>query len=187
MAHALEEKYGLTSKELLDALKKRFRALVALEGVVAEAQLLKWVQRLVEEGSLADFEEHDLDGHPDFSLLLPNGKKLLMECKNVRYSKATAHKDATASNFWVETQKTRASTADKTSRFYDRGYFDILAVCLGKKTRNWTNFMFIATKNLAPHRLYPGKLAVMHPVPLFNAKNAAPWSKDLTVVLKELA
>jgi hypothetical protein len=34
--HALELKYGLTAQELLDAIDKRFRLKVALEGAVAE-------------------------------------------------------------------------------------------------------------------------------------------------------
>ena len=38
MPHPLEDEYGLTAQELLDAVNQRFRAKVALEGVVAEAQ-----------------------------------------------------------------------------------------------------------------------------------------------------
>lgn len=34
-AHPLEEKYGLTSAELLDAIGSRFRLKVAVEGAVA--------------------------------------------------------------------------------------------------------------------------------------------------------
>ena len=36
MPHPLEAKYGLTSGELLDAIDRRFRLTVALEGAVAE-------------------------------------------------------------------------------------------------------------------------------------------------------
>ena len=36
MPHHLELKYGLTAQELLDAIDKRFRLKVALEGAVAE-------------------------------------------------------------------------------------------------------------------------------------------------------
>ena len=39
MPHALELKYGLTAQELLDAIDKRFRLKVALEGTFAEGFL----------------------------------------------------------------------------------------------------------------------------------------------------
>ena len=41
MEHPLERQYGLSAYELLDALDKRFRAKVTLEGAVAEVQMEK--------------------------------------------------------------------------------------------------------------------------------------------------
>ncbi len=70
MSHQLEQEYGLSSDELLDAFASRFRAKVALEGAVAEVHMEKHIQRLV--GSVIEkYEVHDLDGHPDFSIWLP--------------------------------------------------------------------------------------------------------------------
>ncbi len=84
MEHPLESQYGLSARELLDAVGKRFRLKVALEGAVAEVQMEKKIQSLV--GRIVErYEAHDLDGHPDFSIWLPKAKKpLLAECKNVR-------------------------------------------------------------------------------------------------------
>lgn len=84
--HPLESKYGLGASELLDAIDRRFRLKVALEGAVAEVQMAKKIAPLV--GSLVDrFEIHDLDGYPDFSLWLPGREEpLFAECKNVRES-----------------------------------------------------------------------------------------------------
>ena len=42
--HPLEKEYGLSAYELLDALSKRFRARVTLEGAVAEVQMEKKIQ-----------------------------------------------------------------------------------------------------------------------------------------------
>jgi hypothetical protein len=68
--HPLENTYGLTSIELLDAVNLRFRLKVALEGAVAEVQMEKKIRPLV--GSIVErYETHDLDGHPDFSIWLP--------------------------------------------------------------------------------------------------------------------
>lgn len=64
--HPLETKYGLTAFELLDALDKRFRAKVTLEGAVAEVQMEKHIKAFV--GSKIDRYQ---DGKPDFSIWLP--------------------------------------------------------------------------------------------------------------------
>ena len=41
--HALEQEYGLTKEEILDAISRRFRAQVTLEGAVAEVHLGKYI------------------------------------------------------------------------------------------------------------------------------------------------
>ena len=135
--HSLERKYGLSANELLDAINARFRLKVALEGAVAEVQMGKHIDALVGAG-IERFEEHDLDGHPDFSIWLPDRKRpLLAECKNIRESTKQGGADYREGGvvvaYKVETQKTRAATGDKTSRYYSVEQFDILGVCLGKK------------------------------------------------------
>jgi hypothetical protein len=42
----LEDEYGLTAQELLNAVNQRFRAKVAVEGVVAEAQFERKLRTL---------------------------------------------------------------------------------------------------------------------------------------------
>ena len=85
MPHKLEDEYGLTADELLDALDKRFRAKVTLEGAVAEVQMEKQIRALQVAGVIARYEEHDLDGYPDFTIWLPRrAEPILAECKNVR-------------------------------------------------------------------------------------------------------
>jgi hypothetical protein len=43
LAHPLEDYYDLTAQELLDAVNKRFRLKVALEGAVAEKLSRRWI------------------------------------------------------------------------------------------------------------------------------------------------
>jgi hypothetical protein len=188
--HRLESKYGLSARELLDAIDNRFRLKVALEGAVAEVQMAKRIAPLV--GSLIDrFEVHDLDAHPDFGIWLPGRETpLFAECKNVRESgkiggeayrqggKIVAYK--------VETQKTRAATGDPTSRYYDITQYDILGVCLGKKTGNWSDFLFVRTIDLLCHAKHSHKLAVMQRVPLPDAPDLRPWYADLSELLKHI-
>lgn len=188
MQHELEKKYGLTANELLDALNKRFRAKIALKGAVAEVQLEKQIKRLKEEGIISHYEEHDQDAYPDFTIKIKKSSNIYkIECKNVRDNKEAYREKGEIIAFKVETQKTRTSNADRSSRYYDFNYFDILAVCLGKKIGDWTRFMFIKAKDLEKHESYPNKLKVMHRVPLPDSKVILPWCntlKDLVISLK---
>ncbi|MGD0899556.1 MAG: hypothetical protein ABR915_17130 [Thermoguttaceae bacterium] len=186
MHHPLEKEYGLSAYELLDALSKRFRARVTLEGAVAEVQMEKRIGALV--GSVIDrFEVYDMDGHPDFGIWLPGSdRRLLVECKNVRDSDEAYRQGGRVVAFKAETQKTRASKTDPLSRFYDLDQFDILGVCLGKKTGCWTDFMFARVVGLARHSEHKGKLAVFQRVPLPGSM-VAPWHDDLGELLKEFS
>ena len=188
--HPLEAKYGLSSHELLNAIDARFRLKVALEGAVAEVQMEKKIAALV-GSAVTRYEAHDLDGHPDFSIWLPERPTpLLAECKNIRESGKPGgeayRKLGQIIGYKVETQKTRAATSDATSRFYDVGQYDILGVCLGKKTGNWADFFFIRTVDLARHARHPHKLAVMQRVPLPDAPEHAPWYADLAELLAHI-
>lgn len=186
--HPLESKYGLSSYELLDAVNARFRLKVALEGAVAEVQMQKKIAVLV-GGGIERFEVHDLDGHPDFSIWLHRRMQpLLAECKNIRESGKDGgeayRKGGKIVGYKVETQKTRAATGDPTSRLYGVDQYQILGVCLGKKTGNWTDFLFARTIDLLAHAKHSHKLAVMQRVPLPGATDLHPWYADLGELLR---
>jgi hypothetical protein len=188
MTHSLEEEFGLTADELLDAINRRFRARVTLEGAVAEVHLGKQIKVLHMSGIIARFEEHDRDGYPDYSIWLPSspGRVFRIECKNVRDTEEAYKKKKQIVAYKVETQKTRASQGDPGSRYYGFEQFEILAVCLGKKTHNWQQFMFIQSKDLARHSKHGNKMAVMHAVPLPSAPVRPPWYNTLEELIKNL-
>ncbi len=181
--HPLETKYGLSSAELLDAIGSRFRLRVAVEGAIAEYHMRKHIAALG-----LRFEEHDLDNVPDFSIWLP-GREIAIhaECKNIRESSAPGGADYRHGGqvvaYKVEVQKTRTSNDDRTSRLYDVDHFQILGVCLGKKTGNWSDFYFARTIDLASHREHSHKLAVFHRVPLAGAAETQPWYADLSKLI----
>ena len=187
MVHPLAKKYGLSTTELLDAISNRFRLRAALEGAVAEVQMDRKISPHV--GSIIDrYEAHDLDGRPDFSIWLPGMEKPLQaECKNVRESSSKggqAYREAgKVVAYKVETQKTRASQGDATSRYYGVDQFDILGVCLGKKTSDWRDLMFIKAADLERHAKHENKLAVFQRVPLPTADKIYPWYNDLADLL----
>jgi hypothetical protein len=183
MSHPLEVRYDLTADELLSALDRRFRARVTLEGAVAEVQLERKI-RLLLGTTVMRFESHDQDGHPDFSVWVEGrDRPILVECKNVRNSDEAYRSGGEVVAYKVEVQKTRASKNDPTSRFYGVDQFDVLAVCLGKKTGRWTDFAFVLTTNLTRHRTHSKKLAVMHRVPLPGQLTGTQWYDDLGQLL----
>lgn len=188
MKHPLEKEYDLTAQELLDAIERHFRAKVTLDGAVAEVHLGKHVRELRERGSIVDFEEHDRDGYPDYTVWLPGKprKGYRIECKNVRDSTEAYRKEGQIVAFKVETQKTRASIGNPSSRYYGFDQFEILAVCLGKKTHDWHQFMYVQTRHLERHSKFKDKLAVMHPVPLPSVPKPYPWHRSLESLLAEL-
>jgi hypothetical protein len=187
MPHPLEELYGLTAEELLSALNNRFRAKVALEGAVAEVQLGKQIQGLHEKDIIERYEEHDIDGYPDFSIWLSGRKEAIrIETKNVRDANEAYRFKGQIIGYKVEVQKTRAATGDSSSRFYSADLFEILAVCLGKKTGNWTDFLFVKTTDLSRHLVHPHKIAVMHRVPLSGTENIIPWFSSLEELLSTM-
>lgn len=187
MSHSFEVEYGLSSTELLDALHKHFRAKVAFEGVVAEVQLEQQMKALKASGFIQHYEEHDQDAYHDFTVWLPGRKQgIRIECKNIRDADEGYRKGGAFVACKVETQKTRTSGKDRTSRFYNLNQFDVLAVCLGKKTHQWNQFLFIKTSRLEKHHEYPNKLAVIHRVPLPENQDIAPWHRKLEDVLTAL-
>ena len=188
--HPLEKKYDLSASEILDAINERLRLRVAVEGAVAELQMEKHICRQV--GSRLDrYEAHDIDGHPDFSLWLPNKKKpVYAECKNVRESGVEGGEGYRSKGkivaYKVETQKTRAAKSDPTSRSYGIDQFQILGVCLGKKTGNWSDFMFARTIDLQRDTRNPHKLAVFQRVPLLDGQDLRPWYSDIGELLARI-
>lgn len=154
MSHPLEVKYDLTAQELLDAIDRRFRLKVALEGAVAEVHFERKLKVAVKEGWLADYESHDVDGMHDFTFITLKGTKVRVEVKTVRKG----------SNLQVELQKTRAAKGDPSSRYYDLEHFDVVAVCMGRSTEDWSQFMYTIASRLPSHKDYVGKLRVMHPI-----------------------
>ncbi|MBI1756399.1 MAG: hypothetical protein HYR64_04745 [Fimbriimonas ginsengisoli] len=155
MPHALEAKYGLTAQELLDAIDKRFRLKVALEGAVAEVHFERKLKVASREGWLAAYEGHDTDGMHDFTVQTLSGATIRVEVKTIR----------NGSKVQVELQKTRAAKGDPSSRYYDRTHFDLVAVCMGRATGDWSEFRYGLVRELPVHKLYAHKLQVMHAIP----------------------
>lgn len=62
-----------------------------------------------------------------------DGPELKVEVKNIRDAEEAYRKRGEVVAYKVELQKTRRGE-DPSSRYYDVDRFDVVAVCLGKKT-----------------------------------------------------
>lgn len=175
MPHSLEVKYGLTANELLDAIDRRFRLKVAIEGAVAEVHFERKLRVASQEGWIEEFEDHDVDGMHDFTITTLSGRPIRVEVKTVRTAKRTA----------LEIQKTRNAKDNPSSRYYDAEHFDVIAVCMGRKTGNWTEFRYALVHELPRHEKYPSKLKVMHDVGDDTAARPR-WFSRLQEVIDEL-
>jgi hypothetical protein len=152
--HSLTEEFELTSFEILDMIAQRTRLSVAVRGGVAEHHLLK---ALRSDPEVVAAEQIDRDGEPDVDVTLRDGRRILVECKNVsprRYADGSPK---------VEVQKTRSQKDDPAGRFYRPDQFDVVAACLYAVTGIW-EFRFKATAAMERHQHHPDRLAVLHRV-----------------------
>jgi len=152
--HELEGEFDLTSTEILMLIAERARLAVAVRGGVAEHHLGRSLGR---DPLVATSELIDRDGEPDFDVVLVDGRRVLVECKNVS---PNTYADGTPK---VEVQKTRSQRGDPAGRFYRPDQFEVVAACLYAVTGNW-EFRFKGTARMARHEAHPDRLAVMHRV-----------------------
>lgn len=164
--HRLEEEFGLASRDILEIIATRARLSTAVRGGVAEHHLLRLLQ---ESGEVAQVTPLDRDAQPDIDAALTDGRRVLIECKNVsptRYANGDAR---------VEVQKTRSQKDDPAGRFYRPDQFDVVAACMFAVTQRW-EFKYKATAAMDRHPLFPDRLAVLHHVD-------SSWSEDLAGAL----
>ncbi|MBL8088047.1 MAG: hypothetical protein JNM85_08280 [Chthonomonas sp.] len=173
MPHPLEITYGLTAAELLDAIDRRFRLKVALEGAVAEVHFERKLKIASKEGWLASYEAHDVDGMHDFTLVTLAGQPIRVEVKTIRKERA-----GNVKVLEVELQKTRAAKGDASSRYYDRTHFDLVAVCMGRTTGDWSEFAYALISELPRHKDHVTKLQVMHKL-IFEEGHIVRWFRKL--------
>lgn len=147
-AHPLEAELGLSSREILDLIRERFRLMVAVRGGVAERHLGNRLRSLPE---ISDIRRIDEDGQPDYAVRF-SGRLFRIECKNV------LRRPPSSGLARVDFQKTRASIGKPCTRYYDPAQFEVLAACMHPVTESW-DFRFQATSYLPPHPRCPGKLA----------------------------
>lgn len=151
---SLEEDFELTSLEILELIAQRSRLSTAVRGGVAEHHLGLHLRK---DHDVVSSRLIDRDGEPDFEVILRDGTRVLVECKNVS---PNPYADGSPK---VEVQKTRSQRGDPAGRFYRPEQFDVVAACLFSVTGSW-EFRFKSTSRMDRHPSHPDRLAVMHRV-----------------------
>lgn len=154
MPHPLEEKYGLSAVELLEAIERRFRLKVALEGAVAETHFERKLKVAAKEGWLESYTAHDQDNVHDYTVRTLASSSIRIEVKSVKAAKVPQ----------VELRKTRAAKFDPSNRLYDCSHFDVVAVCMGRSNGDWSDFVYCKVSELPLHSEFPGKLKILHDI-----------------------
>lgn len=151
--HQLEAEFDLSSRQILEIIAARSRLATAVRGGVAEHHLQL---HLDADPQVASAKLIDRDGEPDFDVTVIDGRRVLVECKNVS---PNPYADGTPK---VEVQKTR-SQRDPAGRFYLPDQFDLVAACLYAVTGRW-EFRFKSTASMDRHPQHSDRLAVLHRV-----------------------
>ena len=144
-SHPLEKKFNAPVADILEAIEHGFRAQVDVKGKLAELYLHRHLKRLQAKGQILSIVWHDADGQPDFEIMIRDGRKFRVECKNLRSDKNFSAERGCK----VEIQKTRGGRdkEGQKTRGYMTDYFDLLAACTFNQTGEWT-FRFIAARRL---------------------------------------
>lgn len=148
VSHSLLDELSLTPEALLDLISSAARLKMAVRGWVAEAHL---ETRLRAVRGVSECHRINGERMPDISLRWKESKPILIECKNVlrdRYADGSPKLDF---------QRTRASTADRCSRYYTPSDFHVVAACLHPVTESW-DFQFALTSELPTHNSCAGRI-----------------------------
>lgn len=179
--HALEEKWGVGSAVIMDAINNSVDLIQrGVRGIVAEHQFKALVlDKLPAPWVIAADASHSTD------YALTDGHGGLLVTIQVKMQALSAGLPKMDPNFWamVETQKSRyRGTGKQRTRLYAYGDFDILAVSLWPSTGDWGKFMFAAGNRLAPSRRR-GQMAGWQSVPPVPTDI---WTDDLLPLIEQV-
>lgn len=169
--HPIEEKLNTRAEIILSAINKDASGLTfrMLRGVIAEAAF-----EIEVLSKLSNWKNVTPEGDLPYDYLLSNGTKeisvqiKLQRSKGLRPMSAMRASKKFPHNFFVvETQKTRGgidALTNESTRPYQFGEFDILAVSMQPATGLWSSFMYTVANWLLPIQNDEKKMQKFQPV-----------------------
>lgn len=163
MSHPLEERWGIEGADVLDAIDGSIDLIQrGVLGVLAEHQFRKKIlDPLPPPWQVLPTADHSVD----YLLGNNNEPPVSVQVKLQRRTNGIPILENGCA--LVETQKSRSrGKGRKTTRLYQYGDFDIVAVSLWPSTGDWGRFMFAAGHHLRPAHRKPQFMAGFQAVSL---------------------
>jgi hypothetical protein len=182
---SIQQRYGLTGDELLGTVDLRPRFKAVIERSVAATHMTNLLASLV-GSSISRFEALNRHGSM-YWLIWLNGRDepIRARCKIAFRRRTSTVNGPSKITYHVSAHDSGNALEFPENRLYGAEHFQILGVCLGRITSNWTDFLFARTIDLARHSDFPHKLAALHQLPSPSIRAVKPWYKDITELFSD--
>jgi|18_taG_2_1085343.scaffolds.fasta_scaffold23928_1 hypothetical protein len=140
----------------------------ALKGAESEIAIM----RNLSQGGFK-VEKNSDSGGADFTVICHDGRKILMEHKRASKSK---YADG---SLRVETQRSRNSKTDPSSRFYDRDFCEIYSIDVSDH-KGREEYRFVRSQDLTQHPRYATKVKAL------QKENGRTWFATLREAIRGL-
>lgn len=190
--HSLEQKWGITSDLILDAIARAQDITQrGVRGVIAEAVFAADILPKIE-----DWNGIEIKGDQPFDFKIQRASdrreiRIQVKLQRTEAGAPLSRKAFGAGTFIVEVQKTRSGTRRKRkgeaassgiaippekSRPYQFDDFDIIAVNMQPATSDWTKFMYTVGSWLIPRAGNQKQIEIMQPV---SANRSEVWTDNI--------
>lgn len=183
---SIRQRYGLTSDELLGTIDLRPRLKAVIERSVAETHMTNLLASHV-GSSISRLEASNRHGSMYWLIWLnARDQPIRARCKIAFRRQNSVVNGPNKITYHVSAHDSGNVLEFPENRLYGTEHFQILGVCLGRITSNWSEFLFARTIDLARHPDFPHKLAAFHQLPSPSIRAVKPWSKNIAELFGDM-
>lgn len=180
---SIRKQYGIASGELLEALELLPRCKAIFERSIVETHMRKLLLDRA-NSSISELEVIQRRSSISWLIWLSGlDQPIVAQCKIANSRKVLAADGKRNVGNFVSVHDAGDSFEFPENRLYGPDPLQIVAVCMGRVTSKWGDFLFGKTIDLERHEVFPHKLAPLHQVPDPRDNDVAPWYRDLADLL----